>query len=56
MPSGRKCNTDYHRELVDVLTGHGLIAGVRKGVAGHWTVDSAQEAVDTLGLTKATKL
>ena len=56
MPSGKICDTNYHRDLVGVMTEHGLIEGVRKGAAGHWTVNTAQEALDTLGLTEATKL
>jgi len=55
MPSGKTCDTNYHKDLVGVLTEHGLIEGVRKGASGHWTVDTAREALDTLGLNEVTK-
>jgi len=56
MPSGKICDTNYHRDLVGVMTEHGLMEGVRKGASGHWTVDTAQEAIDALGLNEVTKL
>jgi len=50
MPSGRKCDNDYHAALVAVLVRCGVIRDHGPRQSGHLAVDSADDALRVLGL------
>ena len=50
LPSGKKCDNDYHSTLCAVLQKTGIIAGAGPRVSGTLTTTDAEEILNLLGL------
>ena len=50
LPSGRRCDTAYHAQLVGILVKAGIVQDYARGTAGHLAVSDTDEALRLLGL------
>lgn len=50
MPSGRRCDNEYHRMMVDVLRRTGVIVGGGPRRSGYLATDNISEVLERLGL------